>query len=146
VNVRSVDLGDKFEWLRMRASLWPESRADHEAEIDEFLSSEMRTDLVLVADREDGHLGGFLEAGTRPYAEGCRSTPVGYIEGWWVDPDLRQSGVGALLVAAAEAWARSRGLVEMASDVQVANEASQAAHRAIGYAEVESIVCFRKEL
>ena len=146
MKVRPVDLEDKAEWLRMRASLWPASRNDHEPEIDGFLSGGTRTTIVLVAEREDGSLGGFLEAGTRPYAEGCSSSPVGYIEGWWVDPDLRRTGVGALLVAAAEAWARSLGLTEMASDSELTNEQGQAAHRALDYQEVERIVCFRKQL
>src|SRR5438067_1734925 len=27
----------------------------------------------------------------RPWAEGCKSMPVPYIEGWWVAPDLRRT-------------------------------------------------------
>ncbi len=147
MEIRPVDLRDKAEWLRMRSSFWPEScRADHEIEIDRFFSGTVGATITLVAEREDGRLGGFLEAGTRPYAEGCSSSPVGYVEGWWVDQDLRRSGVGALLVSAAEIWARSVGLTEMASDTDLANDQSQAAHQALGYHEVERIVCFRKRL
>ena len=62
------------------------------------------------------------------------------------DPDLRRSGVGAVLVAAAETWARSLGLTEMASDAELTNEQGQAAHRTLGYQEVERTVCFRKQL
>jgi aminoglycoside 6'-N-acetyltransferase I len=128
----------------MRARLWPESRENHEAETRELLSGETGSTIALVAVRDDGLLGGFIEAATRPYAEGCPSSPVGYIEGWWVDPDLRRSGVGARLVAAAEDWARSQSLTEMASDSELQNEHGQQAHRALGYQEVERIVCFRK--
>jgi aminoglycoside 6'-N-acetyltransferase I len=71
---------------------------------------------------------------------------VGYIEGWWVDPDLRRRGVGASLIAAAEDWARSLGVTEMASDSELGNEEGQAAHHALGYQEVERTVCFRKQL
>lgn len=101
---------------------------------------------VIVAAREDGTLGGFLEAGTRPFASGCASSPVGYIEGWWVDPDLRRAGIGSKLVTAAEDWARTLGLTEMTSDALLANERSHAAHLALGYAEAERLVCFRKAL
>ncbi len=31
--------------------------------------------------------------------DGCRTSPVGYIEGWYVDADLRQHGLGGQLVA-----------------------------------------------
>jgi aminoglycoside 6'-N-acetyltransferase I len=130
----------------MRECLWPESRSDHSLDIDRYLSGVTGNAITLVAEREDGSLGGFLEAGTRPYAERCLSSPVGYVEGWWVDPELRRSGVGAMLVSAAESWARSLGLTEMASDTDLANEQGQGAHRALGYHEVERIVCYRKRL
>lgn len=146
VKVRPVDLSDKAEWLRMRAGLWPESREKHEPEIDEFFSSAMHASNVLVAERGDGRLGGFLEVGTRSYADGCSSSPVAYLEGWWVDPDLRRTGVGRRLVSAAEAWARSRGLIEIASDALIENAQGQAAHAALGYQEMERHVCYRKDL
>ncbi|MGH7624340.1 MAG: GNAT family N-acetyltransferase [Gemmatimonadaceae bacterium] len=62
---------------------------------------------VFVADRGDGSLAGFVEVGVCPYAEGCESSPVGYIEAWFVDPDVRRAGLGRALLAAAEAWARA---------------------------------------
>ncbi len=146
VRIRPVETRDKPEWIRMRALLWPESAPNHEPDIDAWFEAASPDLATLVAVRDAGGLGGFLEVGTRAYAEGCSSSPVGYIEGWWVDPDLRRAGVGAQLVAAAEAWASSRGLMEMASDAELVNEGSQAAHRALGYKEVERIVCFRKRL
>ena len=69
-----------------------------------------------------------------------------YVEGWWVDADARRQGVGAALVRAAEAWSRERGFTEMASDVLLDNDGSHAAHRALGFAEVERVVLYRKAL
>ena len=44
-------------------------------------------------------------------ADGCTTHPVGYVEGWYVDPDVRRKGVGKALVAAAEiCFTRSRGI------------------------------------
>jgi aminoglycoside 6'-N-acetyltransferase I len=40
----------------------------------------------------------------------------------------------------------SKGFREMASDTQLENEVSQQVHEALGYEEVERIVCFRTEL
>ncbi len=146
MNIRALAQHDKAEWLRMRTALWPAAEADHSTTIERFLARPGPTAIVLVAEREGGTLGGFLEAGTRPWAEGCSSSPVGYIEGWWVDVDSRRSGIGAMLVDAAEAWARSLGLTEMASDAELTNRDGQAAHRALGYEEMERIVCFRRPL
>jgi len=47
--------------------------------------------------------------GVRNYAEGCETSPVAFIEGWYVDPDVRQSGLGGKLIDAAENWARAEG-------------------------------------
>jgi aminoglycoside 6'-N-acetyltransferase I len=71
---------------------------------------------------------------------------VAYIEGWFVDADLRRRGLGAALVRAGEQWARKQGLREIASDAELENEISISAHKAIGYEEEARIVCFRKEL
>jgi len=58
----------------------------------------------------------------------------------------RRGGAGRALVAAGEAWAGARGCTEMASDREVANEASGAFHERPGYAEAIRIVCYRKAL
>jgi aminoglycoside 6'-N-acetyltransferase I len=145
VIVRAVTASDRPGWLSTRARLWPESAGAHASEIDRLLAGERRF-AVLVAEREPGELVGFVEVGTRDYAEGCESSPVAFIEGWWVESSLRRSGVGARLVAAAEQWGRAHGLTEIASDTELANEISQRAHRALGYQEVERLVCFRESL
>jgi aminoglycoside 6'-N-acetyltransferase I len=101
---------------------------------------------VFVAEREDGSIAGFVEVGSRPYADGCDTSPVGYVEAWYVDPDSRRAGYGRALLKAAEEWARRQGYVEMASDALLDNEVSHAAHQAAGYEEVGRVVQFRKVL
>jgi aminoglycoside 6'-N-acetyltransferase I len=102
VNVRTVKPNDRVEWLRMRKALWDDCPDEqHEREIDEMLCGD--TGVVFVAERPGGGLCGFLEADLRSRADGCESTPVGYIEGWYVDPAMRRCGVGRRLVDAAEA-------------------------------------------
>ncbi len=148
--VRPVTEADRAEWLRMREALWPSQPVDrgdeHAREIDAFFAQADPALTTFVAVRPDGTLGGFLEASTQSYADGCDSSPVGYIEGWYVDPDLRRSGVGAALVHAAEAWAHALGLTEMASDAEIDNTISLHAHLALGYAEVGRVVQFRKAI
>lgn len=145
MRTRLVETVDFDEWLRMRLSLWPEHSPDEmRGEMEAMLSD--RTCAVFVTVRRAGGLGGFIEASQRDYAEGCHSSPVGYIEGWYVDPDLRGQGTGRQLVSAAESWAASQGLREMASDCVLDNLASLKAHLALGYTEVERLIHFRKWL
>ena len=145
VEVRAYRPADHAEWLRMRRALFDEITAEREeADAAEWLARPDAT--VLVAVRPDGRLAGFAEVAERPYADGCDTSPVAYLEGWWVDADVRRAGVGAALVRAAEAWGRARGRAELASDVLLDNEASQQAHGALGFEEVERSVKYRKPL
>lgn len=137
---------DLSEWFRLRRQLWDATASDdHQAEMLDILDHP-ETQLVLVAEAGDGQLAGFLEASIRPFVEDCDSDNVGYLEGWFVDADYRRLGIGRALVAAAEAWARSHGAVEMASDAEIGNEESLAAHSRLGYAETSRLVHLRKEL
>lgn len=101
---------------------------------------------VFVAVRDGGGLGGFAEVSIHPHALGCETHPVGYLEGWWVDPDLRRTGLGRRLLAAAEEWARAKGCREMASDTDLGNDVSIAAHLALGYQQVGRVIPFKKPL
>jgi len=71
---------------------------------------------------------------------------VAYLEGWYVVPGARRRGVGRLLVRAAVAWARGHRCAELASDTEIGNRVSAAAHRAIGFEDAGTIRCFRKEV
>lgn len=144
--IRPVSQSDLAEWLRLRSTLWPDCPLeDHRAEMQAQLADPARN-AVLVVDRGAGKLGGLLEVSLRAYADGCRTSPVGYIEGWYVDADLRQQGWGGELVKAAEQWARAQGCTEMASDCELDNHVSLRAHLALGYEEVDRAILFRKSL
>lgn len=144
LTIRPVRPEDAEPWHRMRCALCGEP-APERAEVDRYFRD--RPDWIcLVAEDARGVLVGFCEAGTRSYAEGCLSSPVGYLEGIWTEPEVRRYGVAGRLLEAAEGWARSRGLVEMASDCTPDNDASLGFHRDRGFEEVERIVCLRKTL
>jgi aminoglycoside 6'-N-acetyltransferase I len=102
--------------------------------------------LIVMASERAGELTGFIEVSLRSYPEGCSSSLVPYVEGWYVAPTLRGQGVGAALMQAAEAWARDGGFAEMGSDAESVNMGSRAAHAALGFEEVEQLVVFRKDL
>jgi aminoglycoside 6'-N-acetyltransferase I len=135
----------------MRSILWPDgSYEEHLSEAKQTLATGMNGILpmvTLVAEDETGSLVGFLDVGLRSHADGCdERQPVGFVEGWFVDPRVRQRGVGRALMQAAEEWARSQGCREMASDTWIDNLDSQQAHLAMGFEIVDRCVNFRKSL
>ena len=144
-HIRRATAADKPEWLRMRQGLWPDAPVEYlDYDLDEILADPEQ--VVFVASRADGSLVAFIEASIRDYAEACETSPVGYIEAWYVDEHVRGQKLGREMVRAAEEWARAKGCTEMASDTWLDNEASIQAHRKMGYNEVERLVHFLKML
>ena len=152
MNIRPVQPFDAAEWLRLRMALWPESSPDKEAsEIALFFSMPPLPPLpalhaAFVCERPEGGLCGMAEASLRSYADGCESAPAAYLEGWYVDSDVRGRGIGRALVVAVEGWARAQGCRELASDASPDNIISQAAHARLGFRETGRAVQFCKWL
>jgi aminoglycoside 6'-N-acetyltransferase I len=148
VRIVRDDPGFREQWARMRRELWPDATLEqHLVEIDRYFTGERcHLQAVLLAVDASGSALGFAELNIRPYAEGCSTDRVAYLEGWYVATSHRRRGIGGALVAEAALWAREQGCTEFASDVVAGNDVSAMAHRALGFEEVESIICFRKEL
>jgi aminoglycoside 6'-N-acetyltransferase I len=147
IQIRPVAQDDALMWLRMRKALWPDETGDHGRTIDRFFSGPRTTPAeVLLACLGSGAPIGFVELSIRPYAEGCTTDRVAFVEAWFVDAEYRRNGVGAALIAAAEEWGRASRCAELASDTRTQNEVSIAAHAAVGFEEVKRLVCFRKSL
>ena len=146
LKVRLATPVDINAWLEMRLRLWP----NHERQemLDEMMPmlAEVASTPVFLAFTSDGNTIGFLEGGLRKYADGCSTSPVGYIEGWFVEEPWRRQGVGAALVASFEQWCRQNGLQEIGSDTWLDNLASIEAHQKLGYTVSERLVHFVKTL
>lgn len=155
VKIRTLRARDRERWILLRQQLWPtydptELAVDADTLLntwdgDTFRRAAMPA-TVLLAELPSHQVIGFAEVDLRLYVDGCQSSPVGYLEGWFVSPEHRRTGVGRALVDGAENWARARGCTEMGSDTQLDNTGSQGAHRALGYEEVERMVHYRRYL
>ena len=146
VMIRPLKDGDDAEWLRLRHALWPhEIQAELEQEMVDLRLNPDK-DAVFVAQCAEGILCGMIEVSIHETAKGCRTNNVGYLEGWFVDSEWRSHGIGRKLVEAAEAWSRSQGCVEMASDTTSDYPLSPPAHERLGYQVVEHCFYFRKDL
>ncbi|MGG3529924.1 aminoglycoside 6'-N-acetyltransferase [Paenibacillus rhizolycopersici] len=130
---------------RLALKLWP----DHEwselrGEFEDLLASEK--DKVFLAAIDSNYIG-FLHMSLRfDYVEGSSSSPVGYVEGIYVDENHRNQGISRQLVEAGEVWAKSMGCKELGSDTGWDNQVSQAFHQKIGFREAGRIVAFMKEI
>lgn len=147
MKIREAERHDAAAWATLRGELWPDSAEDHAPEIASYLAGRCR-DVVqaFVAETAAGELAGFIELNIRNYAEGTSATRVPYVEGWYVAAPYRGAGVGRALMRRAEAWAREQGCHELASDAEIDNARSIAAHKALGFRETDRIVCLLKRL
>jgi aminoglycoside 6'-N-acetyltransferase I len=138
---------DQPGWLEMRLALWPDATADeHRGYMAISLAQPERFLQLMMYDAQQQPIG-FIEGSIRgDYVNGTESSPVGFVEGVYVAPPWRRKGIARQLFAAIGDWARARGCRELASDALLENEASQRAHRALGFRETERVVYFSRKL
>ena len=148
--MRVLQLGsdDHGWWLASRRVLFDDEDAGLLGEEErQIIAGEFRGLPCVVRVAWDGaERVGFAEVGLRTGAEGCLTSPVCYLEGWWVVESHRGRGVGRALVEAAAVWGRGHGCTEMASDALIDNTASESAHRGLGFDVVERITCVRRSI
>lgn len=130
---------------QLALELWPE--CDFEEEYEQFAELiESENDLCCVAREGDEYIA-FVHVSIRhEYVEGADDLPVAYMEGIYVKPKYQKQGIAKRLMAVSEAWAKQKGLTQMASDTPADNAASIDFHKKTGFTEVERIVCFIKAL
>jgi len=146
MQTRPMVQADRAQWLAMRNALWPGAAEEHAAAIDAFFAGRaVFLDAAFICEADTVPVG-FVELRIRSYAEDSDNTRVPYVEGWWVDPAYRRRNVGASLMTRAEQWAQDLGYDELASDCEIDNAISIAAHNALGFEETTRLVCFLKRL
>ena len=101
--------------------------------------------VFLLYDREAAI--GFAQCQLRhDYVEGTDSSPVGYLEGIFVEEGYRNKGCAKELLKQCEAWAKNMGCTEFASDCELDNTGSLAFHLKMGFEEANRVICFTKKL
>lgn len=100
----------------------------------------------LYKDQANNYIG-FMQLSVRDhYVEGCESSPVAYLEGIFVEDHSRRGGIAQEMVRFAEDWGRRKGCKELGSDCELDNTLSIDFHNAVGFSEVNRLVCFIKEI
>jgi aminoglycoside 6'-N-acetyltransferase I len=137
-------------WASLRHELWPgTSPGEHAREAEHLLHGpDYLVLLAFAADEADA--AGFAEASIRrSYVNGCDTMPgdpVAFLEGIYVKLAYRRRGIARALCERVADWARLQGVTEFASDALIGNHDSHALHRALGFAETERVVFFRRIL
>ncbi len=140
--IRRALASDWPAWVQLRRALWPDCGTEL-AELQQLLQE---GGTVLLAFDQDRPVG-LAEANLRhDHVNGTASSPVGFLEGWYVVQTWRGKGIGRALVAEVARWARAQGCSELASDTALDNALAQAAHLGSGFAETERVIYYRMPL
>ncbi|MGN1020453.1 MAG: aminoglycoside 6'-N-acetyltransferase [Aristaeellaceae bacterium] len=142
--IRKASPADSAILARLASRLWAHAPADLEPEFADLAASpEAACFLAFDVDEAIG----FAQCQLRhDYVEGTSTSPVGFLEGLWVEEGHQRQGVATGLLRACEDWARSVGCTEFGSDCELDNDASLAFHLASGFAEVNRTIWFAKKL
>ncbi len=136
---------DADKWLGLRKQLWPHcSDERHKQEIAEYLNNAQKCSMLAFVDESTAV--GFLEIALRhDYVEGCKTSPVAYLEGIYVSENYRGHGIAKKLIQYADAWSIKQGCKEMGSDADLTNLISIDMHKRLGFKECGRIVHFTKK-
>ncbi|MEK9747523.1 MAG: GNAT family N-acetyltransferase [Pseudomonadales bacterium] len=134
------------EWATLRNQLWPETLLMHLEVIDRFFNLTYPHIHIAFLALRATEVVGFLEVSLRSYAEGTETSPVPYVEGWYVADSARGQGHGRALMERAAQWALMSGYSVLASDAELANAQGIGAHQALGFIEVARHISMLKSL
>ncbi|CQD35221.1 aminoglycoside 6'-N-acetyltransferase [Yersinia mollaretii] len=129
-------------WIALREQLWPH-HPENKTDGENIILSDGLASFIAIDNLGQGI--GFADASIRnDYVNGCIHSPVAFLEGIFIVPPSRRSGVAKQLVDAVQAWGLEKGCQELASDTALDNVLSQQVHEALGFKETERVVYYRK--
>jgi aminoglycoside 6'-N-acetyltransferase I len=136
---------DSLALAKMAIKIWSEHSLDELAkEFEDTIDCEESAIFMLMVDNQ---AVGFAQCQLRhDYVEGTDSSPVGYLEGIFLEQEFRHRGHAKKLLAQCEEWAKNKGCTEFASDCESDNDESLKFHINMGFTEVNRIICFKKQL
>ncbi len=143
--IKRTEKEDAAILARLAVQMWPEH--DPEELRKEFRELIRNKDAACFLKYADDRPVAFAQCQLRhDYVEGTDTSPVGYLEGIFVEEGHRKKGNAAELLVDCEKWAKEKGCAEFASDCELGNVGSLRFHLAMGFEETNRIICFKKEL
>ncbi len=141
--IRKATKDDAFTLAKLAIQMWEDNVQEELAEeFAELVSSE---DAACFLKYVESKAVGFAQCQLRhDYVEGTETSPVGYLEGIFVQEEFRHAGFAGELLQECESWAKKKGCTEFASDCELDNAESFKFHMAMGFEEANRVICFRK--
>ena len=143
--IKKVDMKDAEVLAALAIQMWTDN--DPQGLTEELRQLIKNEDAACFFKYVDNRPIAFAECQLRyDYVEGTDSSPIGYLEGIFVEEGYRQNGYAAELLAECEKWAKEKGCKEFASDCELDNDESLKFHMAVGFTVANRVICFKKEL
>ena len=143
--IREMIISDAPALAAMAIKIWDSD--DNDELEQEFIDMTHAKESTCFIKFIDAKAIGFANASLRhDYVEGCETSTVAYLEAIYVDKEYRLLGYAKDLVNRCEEWGREQGAKEFASDCILTNNDSYKFHIAIGFKEVNRIICFKKNI
>ncbi len=140
--IRRARISDASELARLTAQLgYPASIQALEDRLVRVVSSSI--DCLLVAEESPERLAGWIHGFRVQLLESENRVEIG---GLIVDEGRRRTGIGRLLVAELESWARKSGVAELGVRCRVEREESHRFYESLGLRATKTQRVFRKSL
>ena len=145
IMIYKAGLNDVKIIAKMAHKMWSSHTLDElEEEFHEIIVSEDSAEFIVT---NEGKAIGFAQCQLRyDYVEGTSSSPVGYLEGIFIEDGFRKKGYARELLKNCEQWSLEKGCTEFASDCELSNDTSLKFHLNVGFKEANRIICFTKNL
>lgn len=145
LTIRKATIDEALCVAKLAIQMWEENTLEGLTEELAEIIAKPESAVFLLCDGEDAI--GFAQCQLRhDYVEGTDSSPVGYLEGIFVEEAYRNKGYAKELLKQCEAWAKEMGCTEFASDCELTNTGSLAFHLKMGFEEANRVICFTKRL
>lgn len=148
--IKTATKKDAITVAKLAIQMWEDNIIEElTGEFESLITSDdAQIFLKIVQDSADNDKAvGFAQCQLRyDYVEGTDSSPVGYLEGIFIEEAYRGRSFAKELLDACQNWAKEKGCTEFASDCELDNVGSLKFHMAMGFEEAGRIICFTKKL
>ncbi|MBD5468404.1 MAG: GNAT family N-acetyltransferase [Lachnospiraceae bacterium] len=143
--IKQAEQTDALTLAELAIQMWEDNTISELAsEFAELIESE---DAACFIWYEEDKPIGFAQCQLRQdYVEGTETSPVGYLEGIFIQEEFRHKGYAKELLQECEKWAKGKNCSEFASDCELDNVNSLKFHLAMGFEEANRVICFRKDI